>query len=72
MSAAALQPNAYNVYLRLPEVIRRTGLKKTAIYSLIKRGQFPSQIKLGRISVWLEHDINALQRQHQTQARMSA
>ena len=68
MSAAAPQPNAYSVYLRLPEVMRRTGLKKTAIYSLIKRGQFPAQIKLGRISVWLECDINALQHQRAQQA----
>ena len=68
MSATAPEPTAYNVYLRLPEVMRRTGLKKTAIYSQIKRGQFPAQIKLGSIAVWLERDINALQDQRTRQA----
>ena len=68
MNAESTQLTTYNVYLRLPEVMRRTGLKKTTIYSQIKLGQFPAQIKLGRISVWLERDINALQHQRTQQA----
>lgn len=33
--------------LRLPEVEKATGLKKSAIYSRIKEGTFPAPICLG-------------------------
>ncbi|ECC1758079.1 AlpA family phage regulatory protein, partial [Salmonella enterica subsp. arizonae] len=33
--------------IRLSEVIRRTGFGKTWIYTLIKTGRFPSQVKTG-------------------------
>lgn len=45
--------------LRLEEVKKKTGLSRTTIYELIKRKQFPSQIKLTeRSSGWLESEIN--------------
>ncbi|EAS1759912.1 AlpA family phage regulatory protein [Salmonella enterica] len=45
--------------LRLKEVERRTGLKKTQIYSLMKMKDFPTSIKIGKTSVaWLEQEIN--------------
>ncbi|MGC7979920.1 helix-turn-helix transcriptional regulator, partial [Salmonella enterica] len=34
-------------FIRLPEVINRTGYGKTWIYHLIKRGEFPEPIKTG-------------------------
>ena len=45
--------------LRLPEVLNRVGLRKTAIYKLIRAGAFPRPMKLGRVSGWLEHEIEA-------------
>ena len=46
--------------LRLPDVMQKVGLKKSAIYKLIKAGDFPTQIKLGKhASGWLESAINA-------------
>jgi prophage regulatory protein len=45
--------------LRLPEVERQTGLKKSTIYELIKRKEFPKQISLGlRACGWLTSEIN--------------
>jgi prophage regulatory protein len=44
--------------LRLPDVLNRIGLKKTALYDLIKRGQFRHPIKLGKTSVWPEDYVN--------------
>ena len=32
--------------LRLPEVIRLTGLSRSTLYSLISKEEFPKQIKL--------------------------
>jgi len=43
--------------IRLPEVVSQVGLKKSTIYDMIKRGTFPKQIKLGRMSGWSEREI---------------
>ncbi len=47
-------------FLRLPEVINKIGLKRTAIYDRMNRGEFPQSILLtgGRAVVWLESEIN--------------
>jgi prophage regulatory protein len=51
------------VILRLPEVQKRVGLRKSAIYSGLKDGSFPKPIKLGtgpHCAVgWLEPEINS-------------
>lgn len=43
--------------IRLPEVLGMVGMKKTAVYDKIKDGSFPAPLKLGRMSGWLESDI---------------
>jgi len=44
--------------LRLPEVMRNTGLARSTIYKMIAGKNFPAQILLGLKSVgWLESDI---------------
>ncbi|GKV77040.1 DNA-binding protein [Pectobacterium carotovorum subsp. carotovorum] len=46
--------------IRLPEVKRRTGFGKTWIYTLIKAGRFPSQVKTGvRAVAFIESEIDA-------------
>ena len=46
--------------LRLPDVMRRVGLKHAAIYQMIAQGSFPKQIPLGARAVgWLESEIDA-------------
>ena len=45
---------------RLPEVLRRTGLSKSTVYSRVKAGEFPRPIPLGgRIVGWLSSEIDA-------------
>lgn len=45
--------------LRLPAVIERTGYKRTQIYELIERGEFPRQISIGaRAVAWIESEID--------------
>ena len=45
--------------LRLPEVIHRTGLSRSTIYSQIAAGDFPRQIHLGSRSIgWIEDEID--------------
>lgn len=45
-------------FLRLPDVISRTGLSRSTIYKKIQEGEFPAPIKLGpRASAWIEGEI---------------
>ncbi len=51
-----------HTFLRLPEVSKRIGFKKTKIYKEIKANNFPKPIPLGSKSVgWLESEIHKWQ-----------
>ena len=44
--------------MRLPQVIKITGLSRSSIYALAADGLFPKQIKLSeRSSGWVESEI---------------
>lgn len=44
--------------MRMPQVVKTCGLKKSAIYLKIKAGDFPSAVKLGPKSVaWRSDEI---------------
>ena len=46
--------------LRLPEVMNRVGLKRSAIYQRMSEGRFPRSRSLGpRCTVWVEREIDA-------------
>jgi prophage regulatory protein len=46
--------------LRLPEVMHRVGLRRSAIYQRMSEGRFPKCRSLGpKCSVWVEAEINA-------------
>ncbi len=46
--------------IRLPEVMRRTGLSRTTIYRLMKAGTFPKPVPLGaRLNLWSAAEIEA-------------
>jgi prophage regulatory protein len=45
--------------LRLPEVIARVGLKRSAIYQRMSEGRFPRSRSLGpKCAVWVESEID--------------
>lgn len=45
--------------LRLPEVITKTGLKRSQVYAYMKSGTFPQSVRIGDVSVaWLESEID--------------
>ncbi|MFM9890729.1 MAG: helix-turn-helix transcriptional regulator [Rickettsiales bacterium] len=51
-------PPWYNKVLRLPEVVKRTGLSKSSVYKLIKEGKFPKQMEISqRCRGWDEDEI---------------
>jgi prophage regulatory protein len=44
--------------LRLPQVMKQTGLKKTKLYELQKEGAFPMRIQITSNSVgWIEEEV---------------
>ncbi|WP_154203343.1 helix-turn-helix transcriptional regulator [Vibrio harveyi] len=45
-------------FLRLKDVMEKTGLSKSAIYSKIKEGEFPVSVPIGsRTVAWVESDV---------------
>jgi len=46
-------------FLRITEVMKKTGIAKSTIWLWAKEGKFPKPIKLSpRITVWEEEEIN--------------
>ena len=54
------QADAHGIeFLRMPSVIRRTGLGRSTIYRLIAEQKFPSPVKLaGRAVGWRRSDLD--------------
>lgn len=45
--------------LRIKQVMEKTGLSRSSIYVLCKKGDFPKQAPLGRKIVgWLEEEVD--------------
>ena len=52
--------NKNNIILRLPDVIKLTGLKRSSIYAYEKSGNFPNRITISSRCVgWISEEINA-------------
>ena len=46
-------------FLRLPEVLARTGLSRSTIYVRLDQGRFPRPVSLGARAVgWLESEVD--------------
>lgn len=53
-----------DTFLRLDDVTRITGVPRSTIYDLMKRGLFPEQIKLSeRMVAWSAAEISDWQQQ---------
>nr|WP_315486789.1 AlpA family transcriptional regulator [uncultured Undibacterium sp.] len=47
------------VILRLPQILARTGISRSSVYSFIKAGTFPKPISLGARAIgFLSSDID--------------
>ena len=48
---------------RLPDVVAKTGRRRSTVYSDIKAGTFPPPIKVGRRAVgWPAHEVDEILR----------
>lgn len=56
--------------LRMKDVVKVTGLSRSAIYQKVSTGLFPRQIKLGeRATGWLSHEVTGWLNQQITVSR---
>ncbi|HAB63459.1 MAG TPA: Rha family transcriptional regulator [Pseudomonas sp.] len=46
------------VLLDFSSVSRKVGLSRKTIYCRIRDGDFPKQVKIGRASRWLKHEVD--------------
>ena len=62
-------PNQKHRFIRLPEVLSRTGFGRTSIYRKLEDGSFPKSLKLGgppkdtnkfdsRAVAWIEEEVD--------------
>ena len=58
--AASIVRRSHDRLLRMPEVQRLTGLRRSAIYEQMRHGTFPQSVKVGpRATTWSEASIQA-------------
>lgn len=66
--AAEQQPRL----IRLPEVVSKTGLSRSAIFAAVKAGTFPASIPIipgGRATAWIESEVDVFLRKRIAAAR---
>ena len=57
-------------FLRLPEVLARTGLSRSTIYVRLDEGRFPRPVSLGGRAVgWIESEVDEWIRQRIAESR---
>lgn len=48
-------------FLRLAQVLQETGLSKSTVYELVKKGEFPSSIRLADKAVgWVDTEVQGM------------
>ncbi len=57
-------------FLRLHEILARTGLSRSTLYAQVSEGRFPEPVNIGERSVaWLESEVDAWINQKIKQSR---
>ena len=60
-------------FLRLPEVLARTGLSRSTIYVRLDQGRFPRPVSLGARAVgWIEAEVDEWIRDRIDESRSGA
>ena len=60
-------------FLRLPEVLARTGLSRSTIYVRLEQGRFPRPVSLGGRAVgWIESEVDEWMRARVAASRSDA
>ena len=60
-------------FLRLPEVLARTGLSRSTVYVRLDQGRFPRPVSLGdRAVAWIESEVDEWMRARIAASRSDA
>ena len=60
-------------FLRLPEVMERTGLSRSTIYVRVAAGRFPQPVALGGRAVgWIEAEVDEWVRERIAESRVES
>jgi len=60
-------------FLRLPDVLARTGLSRSTIYVRLEQGRFPKPVSLGARAVgWIESEVDEWIRERIVASRSNA
>ncbi len=63
--------NPPTCFLRLPEVMERTGLSRSTIYVRVAAGRFPQPVALGgRVVGWIEAEVDEWVRERIAESRV--
>lgn len=44
--------------IRLPDVLKRTGLSRPSVYRSMSAGKFPKPTRFGRSTFWASHEVD--------------
>lgn len=56
-------PSEETHYLRLNDFLPRIKISRPTLYRLVAKDAFPKPVKFGASSLWVEHEIQAWERQ---------
>lgn len=45
--------------IRIKEVLHAIGLGRTTLYALVKTGEFPAPRRVGKLSLWVDSEVQA-------------
>ncbi|SDY68707.1 AlpA family transcriptional regulator [Nitrosomonas sp. Nm33] len=51
-------------FKKKPAVLEQTSFSHANLYLRIRKGLFPSPVKIGRTSVWIDSEINTMCKAH--------
>lgn len=58
MKEGRARPGSTERLLTFAQVSEMVGMKRTAIYAAISAGRFPVPVKIGKLSRWVEKEVN--------------
>jgi len=51
------------VLMRIPQILEIMPISRATFCSMVKNGEFPKPIKIGRLSLWTQEQVQAYMRQ---------
>jgi prophage regulatory protein len=56
------------VLMRIPQILEVMPISRATFCSMVKKGEFPKPIKIGRSSLWTQEQVQAYMRQKAKEA----